>query len=659
MKEIIKILESHPLFRSVSQRALEELTGKAKLSRYGKGDTVYTAGSMSDYLYIVLEGLCEAVPEDDEQENLTFGMGALFGESGAMQNKCRLNTVVALGDTLLLKLPGESLRNIITDNEKLTTLFEGKKPNQFLYFDSQKKAFLPCQKNLIAFINFTQNSHFEKHIVRIGRFLNRETSKSILLLEFCQEGGEIDLADLGDQITQRDGTIRKGSANSEFPFLNLKIKLGSDERALPYLRPFLEYASREFPYIIAYLPGNNLSQTVETCVGLSNTLYLVLNDSNTDMYAAKKFVQSCAKLETALAKPLLFCKQANVVENEQQISQKIGIPVHAIMRDTPQNLNLPEHEDSEFERTHRFDGQFRRLAREIGKCRIGLALSSGGAKGLAHIGVIQVLEENGIEIDYLAGTSIGSYVASCWARGYSGQVMEKLAMEYNRPFGALRLADPWFSPRLGVLRGEKVRRRLKTIMGDTQFADLSMPVGVVATSLKTLERVIFDSGDVADAVTASCTIPGICRPSKIKGENYVDGGVSDPLPIDVLEEWGIENIIAVSTVPSPDDYRKFHAMRAGETRKNKSLYGTVTSFLNTHLNYFAKGNVFDTLMRSTEASQIRIVARELFRTDIAIQAVDCDAQWHDFAHPKKHIERGRKAAEDQLELIKSLALRKT
>lgn len=658
MKEIIKILESHPLFRSVSQRALEELTGKAKLSRHQKGETVYAAGSISDYIYIVLEGLCQAIPNDDQQENFTFSMGSLFGEYGAMQHKRRLNTVTAIADTLLLKIPSESLRNIITENEKLSTLFDGKKPNQFLYFDSEKKAFRPCQKNLIAFIDFTEKSYFQKHITRIGRFLNRETSKPILLLEFCREGGELDLADLGEQINELNGTARQGSSTTEFPFLNLKVKLGSDERALPYLRPFLEYASRDFPYIIAYLPGNDLSQTVESCVGLSNTLYLALNDCGSDTYAAKKFVQSCTKFESIQAKPLLFCRQPKVAENAQQIAQKIGIPIHAILRDKPQDLLIPQHDDSEYERTHRFDGQFRRLAREIGQCRIGLALSSGGAKGLAHIGVIQVLEENGIEIDYLAGTSIGSYVAACWARGYSGQAMEKIAMQYGGRMRVIRLVDPMFNPRLGALRGNKVRRSLNTVMDQTNFEDLSMPVGVVATSLKTLERVIFDSGNVVEAVLASCSIPGICQPSIIKDENYVDGGITDPLPIDVLEAWGIENTIAVSTIPSPDDYRNFHAMRAHHVPNQRPLSKKILAYLNTHFNYFAKGNIFDTLMRSTEASQIRIVERELVRTDVAIQAVDCEAQWHDFAHPKKHIERGRRAAEEQIELIKSLALRK-
>lgn len=186
-----------------------------------------------------------------------------------------------------------------------------------------------------------------------------------------------------------------------------------------------------------------------------------------------------------------------------------------------------------------------------------------------------------------------------------------------------------------------------------------MPVSVVATSLKTLEPVIFNTGNVASAVLASCAIPGICRPQRVKGEPYVDGGLTDPLPINVLEKWGVEHIIAVSTVPSPNDYRNYYASREHQSPNPSSLGAKVSSFLNRHFNYFAQGNVFDILMRSTEASQIRIVERELIRSDIAIQAVACDAQWHDFTHPKKHIERGRKSAEQQLELIKSFALKKS
>ena len=174
-----------------------------------------------------------------------------------------------------------------------------------------------------------------------------------------------------------------------------------------------------------------------------------------------------------------------------------------------------------------------RLAREIGQCRVGLALSSGGARGLAHIGIIQVLEEHGIEIDVIVGCSMGSYVAAVWAYGYDGIAMEKLAREVEKRWGLFELIDPFILPRQGFLRGEKVKQRLKRSIGDAHFSELMRPLRIVATNLATLERVVFSSGEVAAAVHASSAIPGACVPVEINGENYIDGGIADPLPVDV------------------------------------------------------------------------------------------------------------------------------
>src|SRR6185436_5984684 len=187
-----------------------------------------------------------------------------------------------------------------------------------------------------------------------------------------------------------------------------------------------------------------------------------------------------------------------------------------------------------------FHADIRRLAREIGRCRVGLALSSGGARSLAHIGVIQVLEENGIEFDVIAGCSMGAYIGAVWAFGYDGLRMERLAREVENRWGVLQLIDPFILPRQGFLRGEKVKRRLKQSIGDAHFSELVRPLRIVATNLATLERTVFSNGEVAEAVHASSAIPGACIPVNIEGESYIDGGIADPLPVDVLEEMGIE-----------------------------------------------------------------------------------------------------------------------
>src|SRR5262249_55185727 len=159
---------------------------------------------------------------------------------------------------------------------------------------------------------------------------------------------------------------------------------------------------------------------------------------------------------------------------------------------------------------------------------------------------IQVLEENGIEIDCVAGASMGAYVGSIWAYGLDGTKLEKIARELEGRWGLMRLIDPVIPPRRGFIRTRPTIARLRRWVGDAHFSDLICPLRVLATRLDTLERVVFSSGEVARAVEASIAIPGVCVPVTLDGETYIDGGIADPLPVDVLMEMGIERVIAVN-----------------------------------------------------------------------------------------------------------------
>jgi NTE family protein len=305
-----------------------------------------------------------------------------------------------------------------------------------------------------------------------------------------------------------------------------------------------------------------------------------------------------------------------------------------------------------------FGAGLRRLAREIGGCRLGLALSSGGAKGLAHIGVVQVLEENGIEVDVVTGSSIGAYIAAAWGYGYAGQEMEKLACEVAGTWGLWRLVDPVFPPREGFIRGRAVKRMLQRTFGDTHFPELPRPIRVVATNLYTLDRKLFSSGEVASAVHASVAIPGVCAPVVIDGETYVDGAIADPLPVEVLEEMGINRIIAVNTIPTPAYMRCCLEME----REQQALDGRrhiLLRALNRQINYFAPGNILDIMMRAVHGSQIRVAEESCRRADVVLRPLSTDSRWYEFDKPLKYIALGRRVAEEHLEEIKSLVNKRT
>lgn len=285
--------------------------------------------------------------------------------------------------------------------------------------------------------------------------------------------------------------------------------------------------------------------------------------------------------------------------------------------------------------------------------RIGLALSSGGARGLSHVGVIQVLEENGITIDAVAGCSMGSYIGALWAHGETGAQMESLACELESRGKLLRLIDPALPPRRGFLYGNSIIRNLKRTIGEAHFADLARPLRVVATNLDTLECTVFSDGPVAMAVHASCAIPGVCVPVTIGDETFIDGGVTDPLPVDALHAMGMDKVIAVNTIPTTG-YLKCCREWEREIAAHAAKKSRAVGFINTQLNYFARGNVLDTMMRAVHGAQIRVAESASRRADVVLRPLACDARWHDFIHPQKYIALGRRVAEENLPAIKSL-----
>ncbi|UCH85655.1 MAG: patatin-like phospholipase family protein [Candidatus Latescibacterota bacterium] len=175
-----------------------------------------------------------------------------------------------------------------------------------------------------------------------------------------------------------------------------------------------------------------------------------------------------------------------------------------------------------------------------GRLPIGVALSGGTAKAVAHIGVLRALVDEGLPIDYLAGTSGGSLVAAFYA---SGMPLERIG-EIARELSWAKLVKLRIS-RLGVVSSKPIEDFVKDHIGDAQFSDFDTPTAVVATDLATGKRHAFSSGGVARAVRASCTIPQIFLPVEIDKRYYVDGGFSEYLPVETLEDIGGMFVIGV------------------------------------------------------------------------------------------------------------------
>jgi len=184
--------------------------------------------------------------------------------------------------------------------------------------------------------------------------------------------------------------------------------------------------------------------------------------------------------------------------------------------------------------------------------KIGLALSGGGARGYAHIGVLKVLDELGIEPDYISGTSIGSFVGSALAAGMSVAEIEAMA-------DAVRwrhVARPSFSPR-ALLSNAPMAGFLSRHLPGTTFEELKIPFTAVACDVLTGKEIRIRSGDLIPAIRASCAVPAAFLPiTDKKGRVLVDGGLVAPVPIEAVLEMGAETVIAVDLLSSGGQFQR-------------------------------------------------------------------------------------------------------
>jgi NTE family protein len=285
--------------------------------------------------------------------------------------------------------------------------------------------------------------------------------------------------------------------------------------------------------------------------------------------------------------------------------------------------------------------------------RIGLAISSGGAKGLAHVGVIQVLEENNIPIAAVSGASMGAYVGALWCAGYKGHQLVQLAEEIQTPRILRKLSDLAFPPSKGLFWGRKAKAHLRKAIGDVTFEQLIRPLFIVTTDIDTNERIVCRRGKVIDAVHASCAMPGVIVPVQYQGHRCIDGGVVDPVPVSVLSKYGeVDLIIAISTIPTIEEID--HCALKNIKKPKRVLYRRILSRLLRPINLMAHGNIIDTFVSSLKASQIRMAHESCKHADIVIKPISCIGSWYDYHEYDHFIKIGRQAATAALPEIRRM-----
>jgi NTE family protein len=248
---------------------------------------------------------------------------------------------------------------------------------------------------------------------------------------------------------------------------------------------------------------------------------------------------------------------------------------------------------------------------------LGLALGSGAARGFAHIGVLKVLEQNHITIDYISGCSIGSIIGALYCSGMSIDRIEQVAKEI----------EPWkwidvSVPRMGLIMGKKIEDMIKRLTDGKSFDQLDIPLSVVATNLCNGEKVVFTKGYVYKAVRASIAIPGIFAPAEHECGFLADGGLVDPVPVDLVRQMGADVVIGVNL-------------------------GSKTAEKNMR-------NIYDVIIQSIDIMQNEIIRSRGIRADLLLNPDLSNINAVNFNQVGECIEIGKETARQSIDSIKGL-----
>ncbi len=433
-------------------------------------------------------------------------------------------------------------------------------------------------------------------------------------------------------------------------------------------KQYIEEVKNNYQYIIINLPVEHDESLYKT-LSCSDAIHLFVDSTRDGLENAYRFLEEMLKkgLEDARNKVKVVVSRLSIFDkfSLEEMSWLLRADVWAIVPEpgiTDLLIDLKgiplvlKSESSAYAKAVVLIAK-----REAGKL-LGMALGSGAAIGLAHIGVLKVLEKNQIVVDVISGSSIGALIASMWGLGFSSDKMERIARKLRKKLNIMRLLD-FTMPISGILAGKRLRRFLRSILREKRFEDLQIPVKIMVYDLANRETLAIERGTLVDAVYKSIAVPGIFEPKMESGRMIVDGGVSDPVPVDILLKDGVKKIIAVNVLPGPEDMHKRNMLLKKRLSEEESLMRNGRFYIKLGIrirNFFRKiftPNIFDVIMTSMQSLEYTLGENSCKKADVVLHPVFADATSVDFHLVGNFIRTAEEETNEHIEEIKALTFR--
>ncbi len=653
------LLELCPLFHGLSQWELKSIGQLMRLVEFKKDEIVYEEGREANSFYVVVSGRFEAsIQAHDKKKVLAYlRRGDYFGEMSLLTNEPHSATLKTLSDALVLELKKEDFKKTIEHNAMIS-LEISRRLSSRLKGDSSSHRTLSRSDVISLFYN-QRPEGADAFSLNLATSLFQETHQKTVLVDLVPEGQNVTktigglpkislkkLSHIAEStpLVQLSGFIARHSQG--FDVMNLSEESDDSFQSAKVLTALLNLLVLEYRFVLLDLP-NPLSETVLKALSQSDSIYFVTDSHINNISEAKEIM---VEIEKTLNLPEAFIAVV-IYEAVFGVHATSSIKKELFPNRACFSLSAPGPQS---------ENKIRHIARRVSNNLVGLALGSGAAFGLAHIGVLKILEREKIPIDIIVGSSIGALIGSLYAAGCGAEAIEKLGLQITSALKLANLMDVSLFPVRGLLNGESVTRHYKKLLGNKTFEEALITLKVVGTNLSAGAVHVYDSGLIADAVRASISIPAIFKPVKHKSDWVVDGGIMSPLPVHTLHEAGANKVIAVNVFPTSRDIleRRLVMEETAEKEKarmrQKNLWTRTLFGLGKLATRTFSPNFVDILMNTIQTMEHQISEVEGQGADLVIRPVIPEANWWEIHKPSQFIKRGEEETLKLLPQIKSL-----
>ncbi|MBI4398261.1 MAG: patatin-like phospholipase family protein [Candidatus Omnitrophica bacterium] len=674
-------LQNIPLFAGLTPIEINTLEKYVRLVECKRGDIIYEQGAESDAFYVIISGRFKVLQKNKNQEShiiAYYHRGDYFGEVSLLTEKPHSVTIQAVNDALIFKIDKKDFLKLLADTPSISVHLSRSLGMRLKQRDDVDKirgskivsvfSAVPGIGKTTFVVNLAASLfHYAKKkvaVVELGaRFKELEKGVARIIEDKDFKPLELSKADFNHEKVMKE---HMASHHGGFDVVYLKKeKEEIHEKKIVSLLTFLlihyDVVLVDMPLEVAALDLKVLSQ--------SDNILFLCRENPRDLENAHKMIHDLEQSFQFLGNEIRLVlvqdgskKTVGVSGTKEVPERKIfaRLPLVSDMQDFPiegSRLYVTERSGDPYSRVLRY------LARDMTGSLVGLVLGSGAAFGLAHIGVIKVLERQKIPIDVIAGSSIGAFIGVLWASGYSADECEKIAKNLTKQSAFLQLVGmkDFSMAHHGFFKGQQIVRYIKSLIGEKTFQDLDIPIKVIATDLFTSEEIVLEEGEVALAVRASISIPGIFRPVFLNNRYLIDGGVIDPLPVKVLASVGVNKIISVNVLSGFSQFEERKTLIEQRTRvleerakKETNPFKRAWLSLQVHMRRRYLANIFNVLMQTMQFMESKIASAAAQGSDVEIAPVVTDAHWAEFYSADKFIQMGEEKAMEKLEEIKAL-----